>query len=43
MGRLRSKFDSLRADIKGDREEIMDKRGVGGSEYHTNKVLESIE
>ena len=21
----------------------MDKRGVGGSEYHTNKVLEAIE
>ena len=30
MGILRCKFDALRADIKGNMEDIMDERGFGG-------------
>ena len=42
MEGLRRNVDALRAEIKGDMEDIMDKQGVGGPEYHTNKVLEAI-
>ena len=39
---LRHKYDVFRAEIKGDMEEMINKRGFGGSEKHTNKVLEVI-
>ena len=43
MEGLGRKFDALRADITIKLEDMMDERGVGVSEYHTNKVLEAIE
>ena len=42
MEELRRKFDAFRENIKGDMEDITDKRGVGGSEYYTAKFLEKI-
>ena len=39
---LRRKFDALRAEIKGDTEDMKDERGVGGLEYHKSKTLEDI-
>ena len=42
MELLRRKFDALIADIKGDMQAVMGDRGVGGSEYHTNNLLEEI-
>ena len=39
MEGLRHKFDALRADIKGDMEYMMEEKGVGELEYHTNKML----
>ena len=37
MERLRHKFNALRADIKSNTQEMMDERGVGGSEYRTKQ------
>ena len=40
---LMHKFDVLRATMKDHMQEMIYERGVGGSEYHTNKVLKAIE
>ena len=42
MEDLVMKFDKMRGDIKDDFGGMLDKRGVGGSEYHTNQILEAI-
>ena len=39
---LKEKFDALRAGITGDIASMMDERGVGGSEFHTNSILNAI-
>lgn len=39
---LKEKFDSLREGITGDIANMMDERGVGGSEFHTNSILNAI-
>ena len=41
MEGLRYKFDALRLDIKGVMQEMIYERGVGGSEYHNNKLMEA--
>ena len=33
----------MRGDIKEDFNGVLDNRGVGGSEYHTNQILEAIK
>ena len=40
---LLQKFSALRVDIKGDIGGMLDIRGVGGSEYHTNQILDAIK
>ena len=39
---LKEKFDKLRTGITGDIASMMDARGVGGSEFHTNCILDAI-
>ena len=43
MENLLIKFDKMRGDIKEDFNGVLDNRGVGGSEYHTNQILEAIK
>ena len=40
---LKIKFDALQVTIKSDMKDALDERGVGGSEYHTNSILEAIK
>ena len=40
---LKMKFDALQVTIKSDMKDALDERGVGGSEYHTNAILETIK
>ena len=42
MEELMHKFTTLRGDIKTDFDGLLDHRGVGGSEFHTNQILEAI-
>ena len=42
MEGLRHKFDALRAEIKGDMDDMMEEKGDGELEYHTNNMLEVI-
>ena len=39
---LKAKFEKLWLDINYDIKEILDKRGVGGNEFHTNSILDAI-
>ena len=40
---IRQKFDNIQKGIKSDMKKMLDKRGVGGNEFHTNSILSSIE
>ena len=40
---LKNKFQGLQATIKNDMTDALDKRGVGGSEFHTNSILAAIK
>ena len=40
---LKNKFETLKIAIKGDMKDALDERGVGGSEYHTNCILNAIK
>ena len=40
---LKQNFEEARKIIKTDIEEQLDTRGVGGNEFHTNKVLQALE
>ena len=40
---LKIKFDALQNSIKSDMKDALDERGVGGSEFHTNSILEAIK
>ena len=40
---LKIKFDALQMHIKSDMKDTLDERGVGGSEFHTNSILEAIK
>ena len=40
---LKIKFDALHNSIKSDMKGALDERGVGGSEFHTNSILEAIK
>ena len=42
MEELLQKFEGIRGDIKDDVGGMLDSRGVGGSEFHTNQILEAI-
>lgn len=42
MKELLQKFEGIRGDIKDDVGGMLDSRGVGGSEFHTNQILEAI-
>lgn len=39
---LMLKFSTLRVDIKDNIGGMLDSRGVDGSEFHTNKILDAI-
>ena len=43
MEELMIKFNDLRGDIKTDFGGMLDTRGVGGNEYHTNQILDAIK
>ena len=40
---MRNEVKVLRDQIKDDMKSIMDERGVGGNEFHTNSILKDIE
>ena len=40
---LKIKFEALQIRIKSDMKDALDERGVGGSEFHTNSILEAIK
>ena len=40
---LKNKFQELQVTIKDDMKDALDERGVGGSEFHTNTILEAIK
>ena len=40
---LKIKFQALQVQIKSDMKDALDERGVGGSEFHTNSILEAIK
>ena len=40
---LKKKFDALQVTIRTDMKDALDERGVGGSEYHTNSILQAIK
>ena len=42
MDGLRHNLNASGEEITGNMQEMMDEIGVGGLEYHTNKVLETI-
>ena len=39
---LKAKFEKLRLDINSDIKGMLDKRGVGGNEFHTNSIIDAI-
>ena len=39
---LKAKFEKLWLDINYDIKEMLDERGVGGNEFHTNSILDAI-
>ena len=43
MENLLMKFEKIRGDIRDDFGGMLDNRGVGGSEFHTNQILEAIK
>ena len=43
MEELMLKFNTLRVDMKDDFGGMLDHRGIGGSEFHTNIILEAIK
>ena len=43
MEELMLKFNALRVNLKDDFGGMLDCRGVGGSEYHTNQILDAIK
>ena len=42
MEQLRQRFDTLQATMKEDLNAALDERRTGGSEYHTNNILNAI-
>ena len=40
---MRNELKVLRNQIKDDMNSVMDERGVGGNEFHTNSILKAIE
>ena len=40
---MKNKFEKLNVTFKGDMNDALDERGVGGSEYHTNCILKAIK
>ena len=40
---MRNKVKVLSDQIKDDMKSVMDERGVGGNEFHTNSILKAIE
>ena len=42
MELLKVKFEKLRIDINSDIKGVLDERGVGGNEFHTNSILDAI-
>ena len=40
---LRRKIDDHQKGINSDTDKIIDERGVGGNEFHTNSILSAIE
>ena len=40
---IRKEVKVLRGQIKDDMNSVMDERGVGGNEFHTNSILKAIE
>ena len=40
---LKIKCDALQMHIKSDTKDALDKRGVDGSEFHTNSIIEAIK
>ena len=40
---MRNEVKVLRDQIKDDMNIVMDERGVGGNEFHTNSILKAIE
>ena len=39
---LKEKFEKLWFDINSDIKGVLDERGVGGNEFHTNSILDAI-
>ena len=39
---LKAKFENLRLDINYNIKGILNKRGVGGNEFHTSSILDDI-
>ena len=42
MDVLNAKFEKLWLDINDDIKWVLDKRGVGGNEFHTNSIIDAI-
>ena len=40
---MRNEVKVLSDQIKDDMKSVMDERGVGGNEFHTNSILKAIE
>ena len=40
---MRNEVKVLQDQIKDDMKSVMDERGVGGNEFHTNSILKAIE
>jgi hypothetical protein len=43
MEGLKKAFEEMKSSMMADMRSEMDKRGVGGSEFHTNRILEALE
>ena len=39
---LKAKFEKLRLDINSDIKGMLNERGVGSNEFHTNSILDAI-
>ena len=39
---LRQKIDDIQKGINSEMNEMLNKRGVGGNEFHTNAILSAI-
>lgn len=40
---LKIKLDALQMSIKSDMKDALDERGVGGSKFYTNSILETLK